>query len=216
MSQILPISDAERKVYRLANFQDGLWDVYLGLLLIVLSVYPLTRSLLGPIWNLVLILGLVLVLVFLVNRLRLRVVAPRTGLVKLGERTRRKLKGAHYITLALVLFTFVLVIFNARQLFQEPVWNNLPRWVSDFDVDLFFVVVIIAMFSLIAYTMRVPRYYLYGVLMAAGTFISTVLSVYRGMEYQYPMLIAGITIMLVGLFVFARFMKAHPVLQEEA
>ena len=68
MSHMLNASDAERRVYRLANFQDGVWDIYLGLMLVVMSVYPLTRSLLGPIWNVVLILALVLGLVLVVSR----------------------------------------------------------------------------------------------------------------------------------------------------
>jgi hypothetical protein len=215
MSHMLNASDAERRVYRLANFQDGVWDIYLGLMLVVMSVYPLTRSLLGPIWNVVLILALVLGLVLVVSRLRLRLVAPRTGLVKLGERTGRKLKTAHVITLALVLATFALWIFGAGDQLQEPTWQYLPQWVSDFDVDLLFVFIIIAFFSLIAYAMRVPRYYLYGVLMGVGNFISTVLLMYREVKFQYPMLIAGTLILIVGAVVLSGFIRAYPLPQEE-
>jgi hypothetical protein len=216
MSQMLKINHAERRVYRIANFQDGLWDIYLGLILIVMSIDPLTRSLLGPIWNLVLILALTLGLLLVVNRLRQRLVAPRIGLVKLGERTLRKLNTAHMITLTLVLATLVLWIFSARNWLQEPIWDNLPRWVSDFDVDLLFMIVTIVFFSVIAYSMRVPRYYLHGVLMGVGNFISTVMLVYHGVTFQYPMLIAGMVILLVGSFVLSRFIKTYPSSQEDA
>ncbi len=204
MTQILKMSEAERKVYRLANFRDGFWDISLGLILMEMSIYPLTRNLLGPIWNLVLILALTLGLVFGVHRLRLKIVAPRVGLEKFGDRTKRKLKTAHFVTLAIVMATLVVWIFSAGNRLREPIWRNLPKWVSDFDVDLLFAAIIIAIFSVIALTLSVPRYYLYGVLM-----------VYRDAKFHYPLLIAGMVVLAVGILVLSCFVKAYSLSQED-
>ena len=62
MSQLFTPKKAERKIYQLAIFQDGIWDIQIGGMLMLFSFYPITRRLLGVGWNIFLILGLLAVL----------------------------------------------------------------------------------------------------------------------------------------------------------
>lgn len=56
------VREAERHAFRLANFEDGFLEIYLGATFILMSCYPLTGRFLGSIINLVLVLGLILLM----------------------------------------------------------------------------------------------------------------------------------------------------------
>ena len=149
MTQTLDMKNAEKQVFRLAAFEDGFWEIYLGLFFIIMSAYSLTRARLGPALNAILILGLSLLLVALVGIAKRHITAPRIGMVKFGPRTKKKIKTANIVIIGLVLATLTLFILSANSLIQEPTWQFFPQWVSDFDVDLVFALVTITFFSLI-------------------------------------------------------------------
>ena len=58
MSDITDFNRIQRRVIQMTSFEDGLWDLLLGTIFMLLAVYPITRELLGPVWNLVLFLVL--------------------------------------------------------------------------------------------------------------------------------------------------------------
>jgi hypothetical protein len=210
MSQTIHPKEAEKQVFRLATLDDGIWEIYLGLFFILMSFYSLTRSLIGPIWNLVLVLSLLLLLVSLVWLAKKYLALPRTGMVKFGSRTRKKIKTANLVTWGLVFTTIVLWILGSKKLLNEPTWARLPQWVSDFDVDLVFALVIVAIFAIIAYAMSLPRFYLHGLLLGIGNFSSTVLLVYNNVKFGWPVAAAGGIITIIGVFVLFRFLRSYP------
>ncbi len=57
MTQTLDMKNAEKQVFRLATFEDGIWEIYLGLFFTMMGFFPITRELLGPALNAVLISG---------------------------------------------------------------------------------------------------------------------------------------------------------------
>jgi len=63
MEQPLTPREAQRRTVRLVNYEDGLWDILLGLIFLALSLYPITRRLLGPELNLGLFLVVLALLV---------------------------------------------------------------------------------------------------------------------------------------------------------
>lgn len=214
MSQTNTIKDAEKQVFKLATFEDGIWEIYLGLFFSLMSIYSLTRSLFGPVVNAIFFLGVILILVGLVWLVKKSFTLPRIGIVRFGTGTKKAIKTAHIITWALVIATFATMVLSAKQLLNEPTWKALPQWVSDFDVDLIFALVIIATFSLAAYTMGLPRFYLYGVLLGVGNFASTVLLVYEGALFQWPVALAGVIIIAAGINVLVKFARQHPLPKE--
>jgi hypothetical protein len=215
MMQTVNMKDAEKQVFRLATFEDGLWEIYLGLFFALMSFYPLTRELLGPALNGVLVLGITLLLAGLVWIAKKSITQPRVGRVKFGTQTQQKIRTANLVTWGLVLATFALLILGANSLLNEPTWKRLPQWFSDFDVDLLFALLIAAFFSLIAYNTGVTRFYFYGILLGVSNFITTVLLVYNDVKFGWPVALAGLIITAVGVSVLIRFLQDYMVSSEE-
>jgi len=88
--------------------------------------------------------------------------------------------------------------------------GKMPQWVSDFDMDLIFALIIVACFSLAASAIGVRRLHLYGILFGFGSFISTVLLVYQDLKFQYPLLVAGLIVVTMGTIVLIRFLCDYP------
>ncbi|MBC8504740.1 MAG: hypothetical protein ISR58_20530 [Anaerolineales bacterium] len=216
MSQSLNLKTAERNSFKLATYTDGLNDISLGIVMIVLSLYSFTRNLLGPVLNAVAILIVVLIAVGSLSFIKSRLVPPRVGIVKFGSQTKTRLIKAVSATAILVLAVLATWYISASDIiFQEPTWERLPRWVTDFDVDIFFTLLTIALFSSIAYSFSVLRFHLYGLLFGFGMLLSTILSVYRGIEFQYPMAFSGLVILGIGIYILFQFMKSYPRHSEE-
>lgn len=215
MTQTLDMKNAEKQVFRLASFEDGIWEIYLGFFFILMSFYDVTREILGPALNVILILGLLLLLVGLAWIVKKRVTLPRIGLVRFGAQTKKKIKAANITTIGLVLATFVLLILGANALISEPTWENLPQWFSDFDVDLIFALITVGFFSLIAYTTGVARFYLHGVLIGVGNFATTVLHFYNDVKFGWPIALAGLIITATGVAVLIKFLQEHTLPAEE-
>jgi len=215
MAQTLDIKNAEKQVFRFAMFEDGIWEIYLGLFFAMMSFFPLTRELLGPALNAVLILGITLLLAASALIAKKRITLPRTGLVKFGSRTQKKIKAANIVTLVLVFATIALVILGANSLIKEPTSEMLPQWFSDFYIDLIFVLIMVGIFCLIAYYTGTARFYLHGVLLGAGNFATTVLHVNFNVQFGWPIALAGLIIAAIGAFVLMKFLQEHPLSNEE-
>ena len=215
MAQTIDVNNAEKKVFRLAAFEDGIWEIYLGVFFTLMSFYPVTRELLGPALNAVLVLGLLILCAAVTVIARKHIVLPRSGLVKFGSQAKRKIKVANIITWGLVVATLVLLILSANSLIREPTWKQLPSWFSEFDIDLIFALVTIGFFSLIAYSTGVTRFYLHGVLLGVGNFATTVLRAYNKIQFGWPIALAGLVIAVIGASVLAKFLQEYPLPTEE-
>jgi hypothetical protein len=214
MAKTFNLQEAEKRVFRLATFEDGIWEIFLGSTFFLMSFYALTREFLGPVINAILILGVIFALVGLAWFAKKALVLPRVGMVKFGKRTVRKIRTANLITWGLVILTFALMIMGSKNILQEPVWQKLPQWVSDFDVDLFFALIIIAFFGVIAYSMDVPRFYIHGTLIGIANFTSAVMHVYYEVLYQWPVALAGSWIIAAGIYILLKFLKKYPIPKE--
>ncbi len=217
MSQLFTPKNAERKIFQLAIFQDGLWDMQIGGMIVILSIYPITRRLLGPVWNACLILGLLAVLLIVGATLKRTLSNPRMGLVKYGKSQKSKLLTMRLIIFAIFLVTSALAIALIMQVFQGPNWGaNTPEWLQLLDMDIVFGLVVVAIFSLVSAVFKMWRPFIYGLLYAIGLVGSGALAVYGGPEFQYPFAIAGGLILAIGLGIFLRFVRTYQVPAEEA
>jgi len=217
MSHLFTPKSAERKIFRLAIFQDGIWDMQIGGMIMLFSFYPITRSLLGPGWNLVLIFGLLGLLLFIGAMLKRTVSTPRMGLVKFGRSQKSKLLTMRLIIFAIFLASSALVIALILKVFQGASWGpNTPEWFQLLDMDIVFGLVVVAIFSLVAGVFRMWRPFIYGLLLGGSLVASGALTVYQGPEFQYPFAIAGGIIMLTGLGLLLRFVRTYQIPAEEA
>lgn len=214
MSQNLDLKAIERKAFR-SFHQDGLWDIYLGGLLLVLSLFfAIPESGEGELTYMGLaLLGVAIVFAFF-QLGKKYITAPRMGQVKFGpERQKRKM------TLAWIMGAFVLVTLGLN-LYTLYVWNASS---SAHPVDLNLApsmgrVVVSSIAALIAglstivisYFKEFTRGYYIALLIGCGFFFTLLL------DSTVPMIAAGALILLPGLVIFVNFLRQHPLPPREA
>jgi len=211
MRQQISLGEIRRRSLRLLHYEDGLWDILLGSVFLMLSIYPITRRLLGPTWNLFLFLALLAILVASQLYARRVFSAPRIGVAKMRRTPTTTVMLVITVVLCLATLALVLATHFLSPALQEPRWGALPGWVSDLDVDIIISLVIVGIFSLMGYLFGVPRMYLYGWLVGAGTLASTALELYAGYSFNLPLAIAAGIIMLVGATLFVRFLRKYSI-----
>jgi hypothetical protein len=217
MSQLFTPKYAEQKIFRLAIFQDGIWDMQIGGMIVLFSFYPVTRRLLGLGWNLVLIFGLLAVLLIIGATLKRNVSNPRMGLVKFGKSQKSKLVTMRLIIFGIFLASSALAIALIMQVFRGPTWGaNTPEWLQSLDMDIVFGLVAVSIFSLVSGVFRMWRPFIYGLLLGSSLVASGALMVYGGPEFHYPFAIAGGIIMSIGLGLLLRFVRIYQIPAEEA
>jgi len=217
MSQLFTPKNAERKIFQLSIFQDGIWDIQIGGTILLFSFYPVTRRLLGPGWNLVLLFGLLAALLFIGARLKRTVSNPRMGLVKFGKSQKSKLLTMRLIIFGIFLVTSALAIALILQIYRGPNWGpNTPGWLQLLSMDIVFGLFAVAIFSLVSGVFRMWRPFLYGLLLGSSLVASGAQSVYQGPEFHYPFAIAGGIILAIGLSLLLRFVRTYQIPAEEA
>lgn len=214
MSHNFDLKEIERKAFRSVH-QDGLWDIYIGGLLLVLSLmFTIPESGEGELSTIGLtLLGVAVVFGFF-QLGKKYITTPRMGQVRFGaERQKRKIRLG-WIMGAYVLVTLGLVLFSLY------VWN---RSASGQAVDLILTpslerVLVASVAALIAgtstlvisYFREFVRGYYIALLMGLGFFFTLLL------DMTVPMIIAGVLILVPGLVLFVNFLRQHPLPPQEA
>jgi hypothetical protein len=204
------IQRADQRILRLAMFQDGLWDVMLGLTFVLLSLYPVLRRALGPSLNLLAFAIELAAVIGGISLLRQRLTASRLGQVRLGASQRARLRHIRLTGAGLMLFTaFVFTLASLGRL-GTPIPAEAAGWLAAFEMDILFAALIILFFSLMGVVLGLGRLYLYGWLLGLGNLASTVLAVTRGIAFLYPLALAGALIVLIGLTCLTGFLHSYP------
>jgi hypothetical protein len=213
MSNQIDLPQAERRA--LALFMvDGVWDMLMGLFFFVQAFIDPIESL-GT-TRLVAYIPLIvyLPLGFLAFRwLKQRFTTPRIGLVKTSSRTNRQERRIMIVVLVMVAFTGVVFIGATMGLFEQLGWTG--GWLFAWGIDLLFGLLAFAIFSMLAYSLIAPRYYLYGALLGAAMPFTAVLRDQGEWIDSLPMMLAGLAMVLIGALVFGRFIRQYPVPAEE-
>ena len=216
MTEMIDAREARKKTVRLLRFEDGLWDILLGSVFLLMSVYPLTRQLLGPTWN-VLAFGLALIVVFAgAAWARIALVIPRRGVAKPRPGTTRTITLVFRVTLVLALLTVVLWTLFATAVLPRLPWGKAPGWVHTLAPDILVATLFVLIFSVVARSAGVGRVYLYGWLLGLGTLASTALEHYAGITFHFPLAIAAGIIVVVGIGGLIRFLREFPIPKAEA
>jgi MFS family permease len=217
MSQLFTPKNAERKIFQLSIFQDGIWDMQIGGMIMLFSFYPVTRRLLGPGWNLILIFGLLALVLIIGARLKRTVSNPRMGLVKYGKSQKSRLLTMRLIIFGIFLVSSALAIALITQVYRGPSWGpNTPEWLQLLSMDIVFGLVVVAIFSLVSGVFQMWRPFIYGLLLGGSLVATGALTVYGGPEFNYPFAIAGGIILVIGLGLMLRFVRTYQIPPEEA
>jgi hypothetical protein len=210
LSAQLNLKEIERKAFR-STFQDGLWDIYLGLIVIAMSMF-IYRPPDGYSAMNIIVMLIMFVLAYTLFRLGKKYITiPRMGQVQFGYLRKQKKR-----TMAIILGVFVVFQIGLVGLTAFG-WAN-PETGAKFnalmgDSDLIIVAAIgsfIVGTSMIvnAYFSDFPRGYFIAMMMALAVFLMIYLN-----QPIYPITIGGL-IIIPGLVLFLRFLMKYPLQQE--
>ncbi len=214
MNPEINLRDLERKAYR-STFQDGLWDIYLGMIIIFMAIF-LHRSEQGYAgWNIVFMLlgfGIANILFWTGKKV---ITVPRMGQVAFGPIRRRRAA-----TLAMVLGV-VVAIQAGIVLLSIAGWANpefgarIEAIFKTGDLEKMAVAAIGSLFVgpsmiLVAYFTDFPRGYFIGVAMALAVFLMIWLD-----RPVYPIILGGL-VLLPGMYLFIRFLRRYPYPKSDA
>ncbi|MHA2051766.1 MAG: hypothetical protein ACW986_19305 [Promethearchaeota archaeon] len=205
MSENIDLEKLEKKSWR-STFQDGLWDIYLGLIFMGFGIYTI-----GQLFGSFNALNAILIIAiwdfsafffFFIGKKR--ITQPRMGFVKFGKKRKKK-------KMKLTIFLFFMVGINVLFLF-------LP--LSGFDLTLspliFFLLIGLVFITLplcvVAYFLEFDRLYLMAFMGGLGLSISELLRPIVDVPLHLLLTycpIGGI-IVVWGTVFLIRFIKKYP------
>jgi len=212
MSQTINLKELERKAWT-SYFQDGLWDIYLGLLLLAMAVWALLSDVgFSESWGMTILIGLEVLAVLVLWAGKKFITVPRMGRVRFGPKRKAKLSWVRVI-----LFISVLVgagVFLAASAMR----GNRPGWLNAaFFAPAVWVGNAIVVFSLGAHFLDFSRLYLIGVMYALAVPLDIVFRKVADIDLSFIAFGApAMVILIIGLVVFARFLREYPLPTEEA
>jgi hypothetical protein len=214
MSTQLNLREIERKAFR-STYQDGLWDIYYGLITVCMSIFVYRPAAGYSAMNIILSTLMIALAGGLFWAGKKYITLPRMGQVRFGA--VRKQKGR---TLAIILGVFVLIQVGLVGLthfgWANPeVSTKLNAYLNDRGSTLLAVATIGSLMVgisiiVIAYFSDFPRGYYIAVMMSLAVFLMIYLN-----QPVYPIIIGGL-IILPGLVLFVRFLRMYPLQQKDA
>jgi hypothetical protein len=221
MTNLPNLSDlkaVEKKAFK-ATFEDGVWDIYLGVMLLPLLIFPLVHytlkaDLTWAVLAMMLIYGSGLAGF---RWLKKHVTLPRLGMIKPGPARRKKLHILQIVLIvavlsvaALVLLTIFASAFTQIAVFGislQTVILGIPLLLWKFT----FLAVIGA--GLAAWLLDFPRLWLYGFLLGIAIPVDTV---YFSETGWMPLTsLAVLLAIAIGSVYLVRFLKRYPLPQME-
>ncbi len=209
MNNQIDLKSTERNSFKLSAYADGTADISLGLVMILLGTYPLTRELFGVAFNMLFFFVVLGIIIFAQIRVKARLTPSRIGLVNFGEKTQKRMKVA-------VLITSLLVFLTAGTWYLSSQGYMLPKGsiMGSYGFDILIAVIILAIFSAMAYALELTRFYFYGFLLAFS-FLDIVPASLKDVAIQLPLGIAGLIIVAIGISLLMRFLQKYPVANAE-
>ncbi|UCD08831.1 MAG: hypothetical protein JSU79_10820 [Dehalococcoidales bacterium] len=204
----ITLKELERKAFR-STYQDGLWDLYFGLIVICMSIF-LYRPATGysPL-NIVLMLASMVGAYALFWAGKRFITLPRMGQVKFGEKRARRKKTMFFVLGVVVLIQVSFLIFQFVAWRNPEFGDTVNTFLQEKNAMDLAVATIGSLFVgpsmiLIAYFMDFPRGYFIAVMMALAVFLMILLN-----QPIYSISI-GILIAVPGIVLFVRFLQKYP------
>jgi hypothetical protein len=206
----LNIKALEKKAFR-SFFRDGIYDVFLGTILLSLGLPLILREFGWIHWETMtipLVISIILnvgALVFFVFGKKY-ITAPRLGIARFGKTRKRKMMHVKLLLVISVLIgvvTFFLTMFKIL-----PVGGNtgIPA------AGVIFGIQVLIVFGLAAYFMDFTRLYLYALLFAVSLPITFWLKKNSSLAYPtlYVYSLTAGPMLVIGWTLFIRFLRQYP------
>ncbi len=199
------IARIEGKIFRMMNMEDGLRDIYMGIMFTPYAIWIYNPdSSVNPVVLLVMVYALAYPTYMFLKK---RVVTPRVGSVKPGPGRRKKMHVLVITCIVGLVLTASLVFATAfASASALEFFAGIPRvfWV--------FSTCVVGATTLFAWIASTPRLAVYGLLAALSIPIDAVFLMRTG---NPPSTLVPILIMIgTGLILFVRFLNKYPVRTE--
>ena len=208
MSESPTFRAVQKKTIRLMTFEDGLWDILLGLIFLALACYPVTRELLGPIWNMGLFLTVLVLLAIGQIVLRQIISVPRLGHVK--PRRTPQLRFMLIFTAVMVILTLGLVAWTLLSPADGAEAASETVGSRSYVVELITIIVMGLIFSGLGFAAGVTRLYFYGWMVGLANLTSVYMTHNTEWTFLLPLAISAGIILIIGAAQFARFLQRYP------
>lgn len=199
MNAPLDLKELERKAFR-SFYQDGIWDIFFGLMLLAMYSFTLFDDLENKAVRLLVMLFIEIAAVFFLIYGKKEITAPRLGNVTFGKKRKRRLLYVFLANSLSVLFLAAVLVMNVTG--SELLENDT---VSAFILGIW----IIFITSVMAYFLDFDRLYIYALIF--GTAFTAVLLT----EIEIIFLIGGLLILVPGIVILTRFLREHKPVSEE-
>ncbi len=206
MSQAVNLQEIERKVW-MSNFQDGLWDLYLGSLLLVMGINELLAdSGLSEGMMLGVYVGVAAIVMLAFWVAKRFITRPRIGRAKPGLKARARQRKVRILLTVSVIFGAVVFVATlavlAGRLGVSVPWLVFPAIYSGW---------MLVIFGLGAVFLEFNRLFLIGAMYALPVPLHLFMRKLVGIDIGYLAFAGPATIILiVGLVVLARFLRENP------
>lgn len=212
MTEKLNLKELERKAWR-SFFDDGLWDIYLGLLLGSMGVSGLLdRSSLTEAWGMTLYIGLLVLIMLAFWAAKRFITVPRIGRVKFGQQRKvRRFKTA------LVLFASVVFGLVVMLLTTNNGRDSITPSFSSALMPVLWAVNMLVVFGAMGYFLDFERLYFIGLMYAITIPLNEILISSTGLRIGPTLFLAsGALVVAMGVFYLLRFLRNYPTLREGA
>ncbi|UCF63262.1 MAG: hypothetical protein JSW33_11915 [bacterium] len=202
MQSLPDLKKIEKQIYQ-SVFQDGIYDITWGFLMLALAFNPLFFQL-GVNRNLLFMSELILAAAWLILGKR-SITFPRMGIVKPSPRRQQAARRVMIAGILLFLILVLLILVKTMGLFQIT-WNSLPT--APLLFSLFFLIV----FTILALVMSYYTLFVTGLLFALSIPISELLYPLLGepLDTLLPFGISALIILGIGFFRLIHFIRQYP------
>jgi hypothetical protein len=213
MNTQLSLKELERKAFR-STYQDGLWDLYFGLIVVCMSIFIYRpRGGYSPM-NIVLAFAAMGGAYALFWAGKKFITLPRMGQVQFGSRRMKRRRTMIIVLGAVVLIQAGLVALELAAWANPGLGARISAFVPDGNrMDLLVAsigaLIVGPSMILVAYFRDFPRGYFIAVMIALAVFLMIYLN-----QPVYPVII-GVLIGLPGLVLFVRFLQKYPLRRED-
>jgi hypothetical protein len=210
MSHTVNLKELERRAYR-SFFEDGIWDVYLGLLLLAMGGGPALLAMGATLmWAAAagLLLSVLGMAFFFTGKKHLTV--PRLGAVQFGPARTLRRKKTTVVLACSALVGVVLLALTATRSLPSLGFTTVP------PVAIIFAANCLIVFGLGAYYLDFGCLYVYGLLYAVAFPFAVVLHEHWGAPASFLVayLLCAAPMLLVGLALLTRFVRACPLVAQ--
>lgn len=207
MSEVLNLRKLELKAWTTV-FQDGLYDLFLGWLLLWMGIISLlTNTNLSHLAIIAINIGGYSLTVFLLFLAKRYITLPRTGRVQFGRPRITKIAITGMITFILVITANVLT-FLAIYGEKNPFGDTPSPLLIPLLVSLF----LLLLFGLPAFFLAYKRLFVIAILFASFPISEVVFREFWGINLGFfSYAIPAAIVIMIGFFVLRRFLKQHPI-----